>query len=484
MAFVLYAALLSRNMGAIAGGSDSSGYLNQARLLREGRIRTTTRAMPSAPAPTLSAYAYVPLGFAPADPGDPRQMVGIYPIGLPLLLAGVSLLTGWNAAAPVTMLAHALAGIVLTYALGRRTGLSVPWGLLGAVMLAASPLYPFASLQLLSDVPALVWTTAAVLAALRGRNVAGWAGVSGVFFAVAVLVRPTNALTLVPLLIVFIPARRNLFWFGLGGLPFAVGLLAYNDAAYGHALRFGYGPIWDSFGWPYVGVTLLHYVHWLPVVLTPLVVGAATLPWLKDGPPRNNLLLATWIGVFAAFYAFYPITHDDWWSLRFLLPAFPPLIVSTLLVARSFAARATGVPPESGEWRLSGLTAIAVLAWCIPWSLHLRSYKTGHDDRAYLEAIGWAREHLPGDAVIFAQQTTGALYHYTNFVFIHWPFVIASDVERITAAAKQENRPIYAMLFSFEEEFLKNREPAGGEWQRVAVVRTVSFWQWHPKREG
>ena len=65
---------------------------------------------------------------------------------------------------------HALFGLWLVYRLGREAGLEAGWAWLGALLLAASPLYIFMSLQVMSDVPALVWVTAAVLCAWKSRE--------------------------------------------------------------------------------------------------------------------------------------------------------------------------------------------------------------------------------------------------------------------------------------------------------------------------
>jgi len=45
MLLALYAAFLSRHTAVVAGGADSSGYLNSARLFREGNLRETLRAL-------------------------------------------------------------------------------------------------------------------------------------------------------------------------------------------------------------------------------------------------------------------------------------------------------------------------------------------------------------------------------------------------------------------------------------------------------
>ena len=63
----LYAAFLFRHTAVVAGGADSSGYLNSARLLREGRLRETLRA-PAVlgPASALDAMHFLPQGFFPS----------------------------------------------------------------------------------------------------------------------------------------------------------------------------------------------------------------------------------------------------------------------------------------------------------------------------------------------------------------------------------------------------------------------------------
>ncbi|MEO6568604.1 MAG: hypothetical protein ABIO94_07550, partial [Opitutaceae bacterium] len=81
---VLYAFLIATYMGAYAGGSDSSGYLNNARLLREGRFIIERRALENLPAEKLPVYAYIPLGFIPVKT---HEMVPTYPVGLSLMIA-------------------------------------------------------------------------------------------------------------------------------------------------------------------------------------------------------------------------------------------------------------------------------------------------------------------------------------------------------------------------------------------------------------
>ncbi|MES2697864.1 MAG: hypothetical protein V4773_30665, partial [Verrucomicrobiota bacterium] len=344
--------------------------------------------------------------------------------------------------------------------------------LLGAALLAACPLPIFVSMQLLSDVPALVWTTGALLCAWRARTRVAWAWVAGGVFAVAVLIRPTNALALVPLAIVLGKNWGRWRRTGLAGLPFAIALGLYNRAAYGHPLRFGYGAIGEAFGLEYLGVTLVHYLTWLPVLLAGVGVLAPAILWVRGVKWTWRAALVAWVVVLTGFYAVYPFTFQDWWGLRFVLPAFPAMIVAALLVGQSWL----------GRWRettqrvvLAG-TAVWCVAWGAVWSSSLRSLRTGSDERMYVNATDWVRAELPEGAVIFGGQMSGSLHYYTKFVTVNWGFATPEDSAKIVRGARADGRAVYAMLFPFEEAMLQER-PMPGAWQPAGRLKHITLWK-------
>jgi hypothetical protein len=353
--------------------------------------------------------------------------------------------------------------------------LSRPVAVLGGIVLATSPLYIFHASQLLSDVPALVWTTAAILLAARsGASLRAAAG-AGAAFAIAVLIRPTNVLAIVPLAILL---QTNVVRWGVfvaGGLP-AVGILAwFNLHAYGAVASSGYGPIWREFAWRYAPGTLLHYLRWLPVLLTPGILFAGLLPWLSDHVHFPRRALVAWALVFPLCYAFYSFTHEGWWWLRFILPSFPALILAALLGVRLFVDR---LPREAASGTASvvwPLGAIAIIAWALGWNSHLAPLATSRHQADYQQATRWARENLAPNSVILAMQTTGALYRYTNFCFVRWDFVTPSDAIRLEAARIKEHRPWAALLFPFEERPAFAAVP--GAWHKVTTVAGIAVWQ-------
>lgn len=476
LALGAYGLLLAQNMGVYAGGSDSSGYLNHARLLASGHLHTPGRVLPELNRGPIPFSVYAPLGFKVASDG--HSFVPTYPAGLSLMIMAVAPLVGWAQAGNVILWLHGIAGALVAYAAARAFGLSRRASVIGTVMIAGSPLYLLMSLQAMSDVPALVWTTAAIAAAWTSRSKTAWAFGAGALYAMAVLVRPTDALALVPIAIALGFSWRRWLAFGLGGIPGAIFFCLHSHAAYGKYFTTGYG---DSAGLEkeWIVLTLKHYARWLPVILTPVVVAFLGLPWIFRQKRREVALLVAWFAIFAGFYAMYSCTHETWWYLRFLLPAAPALALGALLVLQTLT-----------EERLSGrratIAAVATML-CVGgsqlfWVTWLKPLNAGTGERVYLETTSWAREHLPANAAVAVMQQSGAFTYYTDFAILRYDELHGTDFARIAAALSTSGRPLYAVLVPFEvsqEHALTEHMPVGS-WDKVGTVRDVTIWKWSP----
>ncbi len=339
LALAIYTVVLVRHVGAVAGSSDTSGYMNHARLLASGHVHVAPRIIPGLPVVPGKPMLYSPLGFRPAWDGD--GLVPTYPAGLPLLVLAAAPFAGWRYAGDLAIILHSLAGLAATYLLGSgaRVRARRVWATLAATIVAISPVYLFMSLQAMSDVPSLVWTTLAVLAALKSRKAPAWALAAGAALAIDVLLRPTNVLAFAPVAVALGASPRRWLLLGLGGLPGLVVYCAHSAATYGSLAATGYGDSSFDFGTRFVSATLFHYALWLPALFTPIVALILGLPWLGRQYSREKWLIGIWIVAFAGFYSFYKCTHETWWSLRFLLPAAPAMVVGSLLVLRSVLSR-------------------------------------------------------------------------------------------------------------------------------------------------
>lgn len=378
-----YIIFLAWRNGACAGGSDSSGYLNHARLLASGNVQTAPREVPGLSFDSLPDYAYTPLGFKAT--ADRTRLFPTYPPGLSMLCAVIAPLTGWDLAAPAIIILHAVLGLTLVYTLGRELGLSPFEAYAPVLLLACSPLYLHYSLQLMSDMPSLVWVTASVWAALRSRRTGqtGWAATAGAAFAVSVLIRPANILALFPAIVALGGPSRHWLAFIAGGMPGAIFSFLHNHAAFGTYLGTGYGNVSSLFSSKHVFPALWHYGKWIPVVISPLAVGALALPWLKPTPASRVLIV--WIAAYLGFYATYYHTHETWWYLRFILPAAPALLIGGMLAWSESRARMNGRSLRTTSFALSlGIFGLLVgTAFYATFKLHAAKVKKG--ERAYAE---------------------------------------------------------------------------------------------------
>ena len=474
----LYALFLIPYVGAVAGGSDSSGYMNHARMLASGRVHAPIRSIAGlAPnSASLPPYLYVPLGFRPEL--AKADVVPTYPPGLSLLIAAFEPIAGWRHAGDLVLILHSVAGILLTYLLGRTFGLGPRWSAAGAVAIAVSPLYLFMSLQAMSDVPALVWTTAAVIAAWRSRERPAWALAAGAMMGVSVLVRPTNALAFLPIAVALGASPRRWLLLVLGGIPEAAFFFAYSSAVYGSAFTTGYGDTSTAFHWSYIPDTLLNYAHWLPLLLTPLAVFALGLPWIARRSPRVAILLGVWIAAYAAFYSVYICTHETWWYLRFLLPAAPAILVAGLLVVRRLIEAPAARAGAAAAWIGWAAAVAAIVANGTYWNRERHAMSIGRGERKYAAVAEWVNGQMPRNAVLLVMQASGALFYYTDFTLVRYDALNdGKDTgPRVEAAARRSGRPIYAVLFPFEVDDALSRALPGG-WTKVGSIVDVTVWR-------
>ena len=163
----------------------------------------------------------------------------------PLHMAVAARLAGWSRAPFLVPPLAAVACVVLFWLIARELRLPRSFALAGCALLAFFPTFVFEALQPMSDVPAAAWALAAIFAAYRARaRGVGWAALAGAAYGVGVLVRPTNALLLAPLLFA-LPARPKT-WLGFLAGPQETVWLATDqveaDTANGESVRYCEAP--------------------------------------------------------------------------------------------------------------------------------------------------------------------------------------------------------------------------------------------------
>ena len=466
---VAYGGFLAANSTPVAGGSDSSGYLNAAQLLAHGQLTAPQRDF--AGLTPSSATQFQPLGFI-AEPAR-RRLVPTYPLGLPTHLAAASLLFGWTVGPLLVGVGATLAAMLLIYAIARELHLAWPLAATAALLFGVFPVTIFITIQPLSDVLATTWVLAAVYAALRARTSLRWAVASGAALAVAVWVRPTNVLLLPALAVLLGTGWRPLLAAALGGLPGALLLLVANAHLFGSPWQMGYGSIFEAFSAAYFRPTVLHFGKWLGALLPGLCLALAAISFgLPRLTQRERLAIALWFFVPVIFYAFYEVSGQTWWCLRFILPAVPALILAALATLNHFIG-------SHRRWLFA--TAAAFSLWSLAlstlWTREFHTLLTKTYEQAYAEVGTWNRAKLPANTVLLTNADSGSLYYYTPFPVLRWDQMSAAEFSAHATHLSRAGRPLHLVtLVSEEAHVLNERVPA--HWEKVAVVAQRSIWRY------
>ena len=475
LALLGYELYLTANFSPAAAASDASGYLNSARLLARHELVTTARAIPELQ--LAAPFHVVPLGFICQDTPGSTRLAPTYPVGLPLLLALAQALTNWQLAPFLVCIGGALAAVWLCYLVGRELGLPPLLAAVGTTVLGLSPMFLFIAVRTLSDVLATTWCLLAVYAALRARRGSGWwAAGGGAAFAMAVLVRPSDIL-LLPALVLFLGHWRRILWCGLGGVPGALWLMLYQHTLYGDAFRSGYGDIFGIFHTSNFWPTMRHFASWLACLLPAalLILPLGALPqWRRRW--RDFAALGLWAIAFIGFYAYYDVSKETWWCLRFILPAFPPIILAGLLGLEELC----GALPARFVARGRVVAATVLVFWTVSashyWTKQLNAVSGPSFDGAYADVCAWSNANLPSNSVVACMAASGSFYYYTSLPILRWDQIEPSHFRTYGSALLQAGRPLYAMLFAFEQESALT-EHMPGRWEKITTVHDVGIWK-------
>lgn len=475
-AFLLALAMfvLSSLLGTRAlGGADSYGYISQADLWLQGDLKIAQTFATRAPWPDADR-AFAPLGYEPSRV-DNRVIVPTYAPGLPLLFALAKGIGGQTAMYLVVPLSAAVL-VFATFVLGRRLG-SDAAGLIGACLVATSPIVLSFALQAMTDVPVAAAWTAAFCAALGPRRVrsAVWAGA---FAGLAVLIRPNLAplagiLGLHYALQLWTRAERRraltlCVAYALSVVPGIVVVALVNRWLYGSPLTSGYGPADKLFALNRMPVNAGHYVTWLVQSQTPAVLVGVTaifaptrFVWPKVADRRVFIVMGAFVAALWATYCAW-LVFDTWWFLRFMIASWPFFMVGIGATAIAL----TRLPGRHARPAVvCALIALVLLQlWYADRQDVLRSGR--HEDRNV--AVGrLVRELTPPHSVIISGIHSGSLRYYAGRMTIYLPWLDALSLDRAVDWLAERGVRTYALVEEWEMAEFRGRFASQ---RRMAVV--------------
>jgi Dolichyl-phosphate-mannose-protein mannosyltransferase len=470
----------------VAGGSDAYGYVSQADAWAAGTFRFDEPLIREF-AGRVDRNAFVPLGYRAVD--EAGTVVPMYPPGLPIVMSVFHRLGGREAVFYVVPLLAGLA-VVATYVMGLRLG-GKAIGLAGAALLATSPafLYQLTAAPM-SDVPVTAWWALALALVLVDHLAA--ALFSGFAVSLAILTRPNLA----PLAVIPVAA---LIWEGLrdraslrravtraatysaGVIPGCVLIGMLYAAWYGSPFTSGYGSIDSIYHWTNAWPNLARYPAWTAESQTPLVALAFAAPMLVSRVARAGRIASqarviawAWVGFIVLVLASYLLyeAFNAWWFLRFMLPAFPPLLVLTSVSIVALSQRLSRVVIPSA--------LVAVMMWHgIVYAIDHQAF-SARSERKYAAVADYVSRRLPRNAALLSMQHSGSIRYYSGRATVRFDHIAQAQLESTLAALTDAGYRPYILVEPWEVPEFRKRyagySPLSSlDWPPVAVMRNTDI---------
>jgi len=481
----------------VAAAADAYGYVSQADLWAAGElvIHQPFAAQMTWPNATASL---APLGYRAhtANPAD-KDIVPIYSPGLPMLMAIFKLIGGHRAVFFVVPLLGGLA-VWATYLIGARLA-GPPVGASAAVLLAASPTFLFEVVSPTSDVPCTAWWALGLALLMIERR---WAALAaGISVGFAILTRPNLVpLAAVPAMLLLWrsiqsrSARRpdlsanpepaiQLLLFAAGSIPACIAVALINLHLYGSAFATGYGPFDALYSWSFFWKNLTHYPRWILQTQTVLILLAFITPFVlkaqRSAPDRERhprtvaIVWLSFIGLNVLSYLFY-LPWEEWWYVRFLMPAYPPMLALTAASLWTLAA-----PLErfvTGGQRFVAAAAIAGVSWHgVSFSVERGAQLQWIAEQRYKTVGAYVDAALPHRAVLICMQHSGSARFYSGRITVRYDVIDPADLALVVSQLRHLGYGPYFVLDDSEEPQFRARfddhTPFGRlDWAPIATL--------------
>lgn len=434
------------------GGSDSYCYAHQAERWASGRLQVREPLALRAPWP-LAAETFAPAGHI-ASPTTKGAIAPICPPGLSLVMAVFQLAGGSGAIFIVVPLMGAVL-VWSTFLLGRRIDARV--GFCAALVTACSPVFLFQLMQPMSDVPAAAWWTLAVALVLgdRRRDIV-YAGLAS---SAAILTRP-NLLPLGISIGLFLLARPGRPFrdrcgdaaaFALACIPGCLATAAIQHSFYGSPFGSGYGSFGALFATANIGPNTARYARWFIETETPVVLLALIAP-LVVRPRAVVALLGTFAVVNVACYLPY-VMFEDWWYLRFLLPALPPVAILTVATIDACAAR---VSRRTAAIVTTAVT-LAIASTLVYRARDRQVFRLAQLESRYVRAGDYVARRLPSNALVVTALESGSVRYYSGRRTLVWDMLDPAWLDRALAFVREQGYEPFLLFERFEEQPFRER---------------------------
>ena len=165
------------------------------------------------------------------------------------------------------------------------------------------------------------------------------------------------------------------------------------------------------------------------------------------------------------------LPFDNWTYLRFLLPAFPVLMLWAAIGMRHVVSYLRE-PLPSYAFALT-------VAWCALAGVHEARVRNVFANAASVERFRSisleVAKVIPPRSVVVTREFSGSLQYYAHVDTLRWDWLDASGLEQAVSALQSQERQVFALLDLRSEapDFEKHHDP-GGTSLRLEHLQTFS----------
>jgi hypothetical protein len=261
--------------------------------------------------------------------------------------------------------------------------------------------------------------------------------------------------------------------FGAGLVPGAIVLAFLNWRMYGSPVASGYGSAGELFALANVAPNLERYVPWLSQSHTPILALAVAAPFLAVRRAEAWLALALALSTILLYLPYR--VFDDWWYIRFLLPAVPFLIVLTIATV----SRAAVAVNRRGRGAVLAVTVAVLGGWWVYTAYDRHAFDLRDWEHHFVDAGRFAAEKLPANAAVVTVKHSGAVYYYSQKPTVAWDTLDPMSLDRALDFLRERGLTPVLMIDTEEEAAFREKFSAASaigrlDWPPAArVARTV-----------
>ena len=240
---------------------------------------------------------------------------------------------------------------------------------------------------------------------------------------------------------------------------------------YGSPLRSGYGSLDALFSTANIAPNAARYFTWMWQSHTPAWLLALAAPFVLPG--SLTALLLSLAAVNVACYLPYAV-FNDWWYLRFLLPAIAIVIVLTTAVDRRHCGADLGESTSRGpEVVRAAVVGVVTLVICLLFIREARA-RSAFDlhrlESRYERAGVYVAGHLPPNALVITSWESGSVRFYGHRKTLVWDALDPAWLDRAIAYSRARGLEPFLLFERWEEPQL----PAALCWKRDRDARLAA----------